>query len=76
MRPCYLKSSGEFQCSSNCNSDFDCKWGQVCKNGVCAENADVHWKCEGVFKDPCESCKRHIEHGGEWLKIKLYSYQF
>ena len=51
--------SGKSQCSSICNADFDCQWGQVCENGICANNEEIHWKCNGIFNDPHESCDRY-----------------
>ena len=54
-----ISFSGKSQCSSICNTDFDCQWGQVCENGMCAKNDEVHWTCDGAFNEPHETCKRH-----------------
>ena len=51
--------SGKSQCPLTCDSDFDCRWGQVCEYGICANNEEIHWKCNGVFNDPHESCDRY-----------------
>ena len=57
---------GKSQCASVCNSDFDCRWGQACEYGICAKNAEVHWKCDGTFNDPLDACKRQSEQDSKY----------
>lgn len=67
-----ISFSGKSQCSSICNTDFDCQWGQVCENGMCAKNDEVHWTCDGVFNEPHETCKRQPEKDGKKLEISTF----
>ena len=64
-------TSGKSQCPSICDSDFDCRWGQVCEYGICSNNEEIHWKCNGVFNDPHESCNRYTETQGINMTEKL-----
>ena len=59
--------SGKFKCQSMCNTDFDCQWGQVCQNGICSKNHEVHWTCDGAFNEPHETCRRQPEKDGNKL---------
>ena len=52
-----------------CNTDFDCQWGQVCQNGICAKNDEVHWTCDGAFNEPHETCRRQPEKDGSKLYL-------
>ena len=68
--------SGKSQCSSICNTDFDCQWGQVCENGMCAKNDEVHWTCDGAFNEPQETCKRKPEKDIKKLEISTQFFAF
>ena len=62
-----ISFSGKSQCSSICNTDFDCQWGQVCENGMCTKNDEVHWTCDGAFNEPHETCKKKPKKDGKKL---------
>ena len=60
---------------TKCDYDFDCKWGETCKDGKCFLDKNISWKCSGAFNDPRFACDKIIEGGEITHNEMLYLFE-